>query len=60
MEESHEDKIAAMVNLLFRGNLMFGEPSWKKVVIAVAAEDGGGDRSLALQIAEKHPKGKEI
>ena len=59
MEDSYEDKITEMVNLLLgrKYNPAFGEPSWKKVVIAVAADDGGADRSLAKKIAAKHPKG---
>lgn len=57
--DSHGEKIGQMVDLLLNKKYHgeFGEPSWKIVVTAVAADEGGGDRSLAKQIAENHPRG---
>ena len=33
----------------------FGEPSWRRLVSAVASPAGGNNASLALEIAEDHP-----
>lgn len=59
LEHSHDEKLTTMVDLLLSDKYVesFGEPSWWKIVIAVAAIDGGSDRALANKIALNHPKG---
>lgn len=34
---------------------MYGEPSWRLIVIAVAKRAGGDNVDLALKIAQNHP-----
>ena len=62
LEDTHEDKLTQMVQFLLNGQQQkeFDKPSWKKVVIAIAVDDGGGDYSLAKEIADKHPKGMYV
>lgn len=62
MEDSPDEKITRMVDLLLdmKYDQSFGEPSWKKIVTVVDVDYGGGDKSLARAIAEKHPMGWSI
>ena len=59
LEDQHEDKIAQMADFILDNKCYesFGAPSWKKVVTAVAADDGGRDYTLAKKIAADHPQG---
>ena len=53
-----DDKVEKMVSAWLKKKhdiAVFGEPTWRILVEAVAAKSGGNDRSLAERIASEHP-----
>ena len=58
MEDSLENSVTRMVEAWLQrkhDSQAFGEPSWRRLVEAVASPSGGNNKSLASQIAAKHP-----
>lgn len=58
MEDSIEESITEMVKAWLKRKYdvkAFGEPSWRKLVEAVASRSGGGHCGLATKIASDHP-----
>ena len=58
LEDSLEDSVAKMVEAwLARKHDVgtFGEPTWRKLVEAVASRSGGGNQRLAANICKDHP-----
>ncbi len=59
LEDSLEESIIKMVDTWMARKQdveVFGEPSWRKLVEAVASRSGGGHRRLASEIAMDHPQ----
>ena len=58
LEDTLDEKIRSMVIAWVRGKYdveKFGQPSWRKLVEAIAHKSGGYNKRLATNLAPKHP-----
>ena len=58
MEETLDEQVGQMVGAWLNRKYdyeVFGEPTWRKLAIAVAARSGGCHQRLASEIARDHP-----